>query len=174
MKLFVDSLSLAIPLSSVQIMSGELQAKYKLSSCDSLIIGEGSPSPDEDAYSLDDNPRFVADLEVPICSGDNLGSVYYKIRKVKCGDEFKECILISLSSKMLMTDYYKGIASDTIRELHWFVLSQNVISVSLSDFQGGFVSVLSFFHASLNCVAVFTITAYPIMFSSIFIKTNQG
>ena len=146
MPLFVDSCSLAIPLHLVTINNRELLARIKLSKCESILLADGSDNPDEDAYSFDDNPRIKPDLVMPFVDGEDLGAVYYKVRSIKYNGEYTDCVLISLNSKMLMRDYYKGITRETLKELHWFLLSQNVIVVSLPDFKGGLLYDIDIAH----------------------------
>jgi hypothetical protein len=146
MTLFVDSCSLAIPLHLVTITSKELLSKIRLSKCESVLIADGSDNPDLNAVSFDDNPRIRPDLEVPICDSEDLGSVYYKVRSIKFNGDYTTCVLISLNSKMLTSDYYKGLTHKTLKDLHWFILSQNVVVVSLYDFENGLVSDIDVAH----------------------------
>ncbi len=146
MPLFVDSCSLAIPLHLVTINNRELLARIKLSKCGSILLADGSDNPDKDAYSFDDNPRIKPDLVMPFVDGEDLGAVYYKVRSIKYNGEYTDCVLISLNSKMLTCDYYKGITRETLKELHWFLLSQNVIVVSLPDFKCGLLYDIDIAH----------------------------
>lgn len=154
MALFVDSCSLAIPLHLVTIKNRELLARIRLSKCESILLADGSHNPDLDAISFDDSPRVNPDLKVPICNDEDLGSTYYKIRNVKYNGDYTTCVLISLNSKMLRERYYEGITRETLDELHWFILSQNAVVVSLSDFINGLVSDVDIAHDFHNALDI--------------------
>ena len=130
----IDSASLLIPLSHVTALDDTLKCIIKHNHCESLIVVN---------Y---DTQEFVDYLDAKIKDVVEHKAIdgtvtYYKIVNSNIGSTvYRDCLAISINSKMLGTAYLTGITQDTIRALYDSVMSQGIIDISYDAFANGCVT----------------------------------
>lgn len=128
----IDSASLVLPLSKLQVLDETLKTLLAVSSASLIVVDSSSGEVIENL-----NPRINSDVQYT----DGITTTYYKIENTNIGArDYRRCIAISVNSKQLKDQYLKGISLDTVTDLYNEINSQGIISVTFDDFVNGFLT----------------------------------